>query len=84
MQAVHAERAGFPHSYAAMFYLNPYHISPQPLVGSVQNVLGIPAGLILYALVTALASSALISIITLFEKAVRPDPANIFPDRRSR
>ena len=34
--------------YAAMFYLNPYHISPQPVVGAIQESAGIPAGLALY------------------------------------
>ena len=42
---------------ASMFYLNPYRISLQPLVGDVQKVLGIPAGLILYALVIVAAGS---------------------------
>ena len=46
-----------PHDYAAMFYLNPFHISPQPLVSDVQKAFGIPAGLILYALTIAAASS---------------------------
>ena len=34
--------------YAAMFYLNPYHLSPQPFVGSIQKSAGIPIGLALY------------------------------------
>jgi uncharacterized membrane protein YwaF len=45
------------HSYAAMFYLNPYHISPQPLVSSIQKTAGIPAGLLLYCLATVTAGS---------------------------
>lgn len=36
------------HSYAAMFYLNPYHLSPQLIVGTLQQSIGIPAGLVLY------------------------------------
>ena len=34
--------------YAAMFYLNPYHLSPQLLIGTIQKSAGIPAGLALY------------------------------------
>lgn len=48
---------GLPHSWAAMFYLNPYHISPQPLVGAIQKTAGIPAGLLLYSIATAAAGS---------------------------
>jgi hypothetical protein len=39
-----------PNNYAAMFYMNPYHISPQPVVGTVQEMTCIPLGLALYAL----------------------------------
>ena len=48
---------GLAHSYAAMFYLNPYHISPQPIVSSIQKTAGIPAGLAVYALAVAVISS---------------------------
>ena len=42
--------------YAAMFYLNPYHISPQPVVSTIQKSAGIPVGLALYiAAITAAA-----------------------------
>jgi hypothetical protein len=44
------------HSYAAMFYLNPYHISPQIIVGRVQHLAGIPAGLILYSAAIVMAA----------------------------
>jgi hypothetical protein len=45
--------------YAAMFYLNPYHISPQPVIDTIQESAGIPAGLALYiAAVTAAAVAA--------------------------
>lgn len=57
MQATHAAHPEVAHSWAAMFYLNPYHLSPQPLVGSIQKTAGIPAGLVLYALVIACFSS---------------------------
>lgn len=49
---------GLPHRWAAMFYLNPYHISPQPLVGTIQKTAGIPAGLLLYSIAVAAAGSA--------------------------
>ncbi len=45
------------HSYAAMFYMNPYHISPQPIVSNIQKTAGIPAGLLLYSLAVILAGS---------------------------
>ena len=48
---------GIPHSWAAMFYLNPYHISPQPLVGAIQKTAGIPAGLLLYSVAVAAAGN---------------------------
>ena len=45
------------HRYAAMFYLNPYHLSPQPIISSIQKAAGIPAGLLIYSIATALAGS---------------------------
>ena len=48
---------GLPHSWAAMFYLNPYHISPQPVVDAVQKTAGIAAGLLLYVIVIIAVSS---------------------------
>ena len=42
-------------SYASMFYLNPFVISPQPVIGTIQKAAGIPAGLAVYiSAVTAL------------------------------
>ncbi|MBE6019023.1 MAG: hypothetical protein E7230_01595 [Clostridiales bacterium] len=55
--AIHAANPAVIHSYAAMFYLNPFHISSQPLVGSIQKTAGIPAGLLLYSLAVAAAGS---------------------------
>lgn len=46
--AASAHALGAAHSYPNMFYMNPYHISTQPLIGSVQNILGIPAGISVY------------------------------------
>ncbi len=63
MQSIHAAHPQMEHSWAAMFYMNPYHISPQPLVSSVQKTAGIPAGLLLYALVIAAVSSFICMII---------------------
>jgi len=62
MQNIHISHPEVAHDWAAMFYLNPYHISPQPLVGSVQKTAGIPAGLLLYALVIAFLASFLQSL----------------------
>jgi uncharacterized membrane protein YwaF len=57
MQAIRSTHPQVLHSWTAMFYLNPYHLSPQPLVGSVQKTAGIPAGLLLYCLATVTAGS---------------------------
>ena len=61
MKTAHAAHE-IPNSYAAMFYLNPYHISPQPMIGSVQQIIGIPSGLVLYALII-IAAAGLFCII---------------------
>lgn len=61
-QAIHAANSRGIHSYAAMFYLNPFHISPQPVISSIQKAAGIPAGLVLYSVAVAAASSAVIII----------------------
>ena len=37
MYADRAMRSAHASGYAAMFYLNPYHISPQPVVGAIQD-----------------------------------------------
>ena len=55
-----------PHGWAAMFYMNPYHISPQPLVDSIQKTAGIPAGLILYGMVIAAAGSLVNAFAGIF------------------
>ena len=54
--------SGLVHSYAAMFYLNPYHISPQPVVSAVQKTAGIPAGLLLYSLAIIAVSSLVVRL----------------------
>ena len=51
-----AAASGIDHSYAAMFYLNPYHISPQILVGTIQKSTNIAFGLVLYMLSTVAAA----------------------------
>ena len=45
-----ATAVGIEHDYAAMFYMNPFHVSPQPIVGAIQKSTNIPFGLVLYAL----------------------------------
>lgn len=58
-----AHAAGLvPDPYAAMFYLNPYHISPQPIVDTVQKSAGIPIGLALYVIVI-IAVSGLVALV---------------------
>lgn len=57
MPGIRAAHPAVAHSWAAMFYMNPYHISPQPVVSAIQKTAGIPAGLVLYAIVTACAGS---------------------------
>ena len=59
MQSILAAHSEVEHEWAAMFYMNPYHISPQPIVNSVQKTAGIPAGLVLYALVISVVSSCI-------------------------
>ena len=57
MAAAYSE--GLLHNqYAAMFYLNPYHLSPQLLVGAIQKSAGIPIGLALYIAVIIAVSTA--------------------------
>ena len=51
------------HKYAAMFYLNPYHISPQILVGTIQKSTNIAFGLVLYMSGT-IAVAGLVSLIS--------------------
>ena len=67
---------GLPHDHAAMFYLNPYHLSPQPLVSSIQKTAGIPAGLVLYSLVIAAAGSAVIRLASRAASGIRKAPAS--------
>ena len=61
MAAFYAEGL-IPHSYAAMFYLNPYHLSPQPLVDTIQKSAGIPLGLALYV-ISIIAVSGLLTLL---------------------
>ncbi len=61
MAASYAEGL-IPHSYAAMFYLNPYHLSPQPLVDTIQKSAGIPLGLALYV-ISIIAVSGLLCLL---------------------
>ncbi len=63
MPAIRAAHPAVAHEWAAMFYLNPFHISPQPVVSTVQKAAGIPAGLFLYTLVIAAVSSMVIKAL---------------------
>ena len=62
MPAIRAAHPAVIHDWAAMFYLNPFHISPQPVVGTIQKTAGLPAGLVLYLLVIAFVSSMIIKL----------------------
>lgn len=66
MPVIRSMHQAVTHDWAAMFYLNPFHLSPQPLVGDIQKAAGIPAGLVLYALAVIAAGS----IVILCFKAV--------------
>ena len=57
MPAIRAAHPDIAHEWAAMFYLNPFHISPQPVISSIQKTAGIPAGLALYIITIAVVSS---------------------------
>ena len=68
MPAIRAAHPAVLHDWAAMFYLNPFHISPQPVVGTIQKTAGIPAGLVLYLLVIAFVSSIVIRLFKAVSK----------------
>lgn len=64
-----ASSAGqIPNNYAAMFYMNPYHLSPQPLVSTIQKSAGIPVGLALYAAVIIAASGVCCAVFRHLSK----------------
>lgn len=69
MPAIRAAHPGVAHDWAAMFYLNPFHISPQPVISSIQKAAGIPAGLALYIIVIAAVSSLLIVLFKRVSKS---------------
>lgn len=68
MPAIRAAHPAITHDWAAMFYLNPFHISPQPVISTVQKAAGIPVGLILYMLVIIAGSSI---VIRLFKSIIK-------------
>jgi uncharacterized membrane protein YwaF len=68
MPAILAAHPDVEHDWAAMFYLNPFHISPQPVISSIQKTAGIPAGLVLYTLVVASVSSIIIKLYGFVSK----------------
>ncbi len=68
MPAIRAVHPAVTHDWAAMFYLNPFHISPQPVISAIQKTAGIPAGLVLYTLVIAAVSSIIIKFYGFVSK----------------
>lgn len=62
-----------PNQYAAMFYLNPFHLSPQPIVGTVQKSAGIPLGLALYVLTIILSAGAVCAVFRTISKSSSND-----------
>lgn len=74
MPAIRAAHPAVSHDWAAMFYLNPFHISPQPVIGSIQKTAGIPAGLALYIIAIITASSLVTrSFGTISERSLIAD-----------
>ena len=53
---VSSAASGYIHGYANMFYLSPYHMSNQPIVGAVEQTLGRPAAMLLYVIAIAAAA----------------------------
>ena len=71
MPAIRAAHPAVAHDWAAMFYLNPFHISPQPVIDTIQKTAGIAAGLIVYIIaVAAVSSMVVISSKKAFSKSV--------------
>ena len=62
MPGIRAAHPAVVHDWAAMFYLNPFHISPQPVISDIQKTVGIPAGLVLYMLAVMAAGSMFIKL----------------------
>ena len=58
MPAIRAAHPGVAHDWSAMFYLNPFHISPQPVINDIQKT----AGLVLYMLAVMAAGSMFIKL----------------------
>ena len=68
MPAIRAAHPSVTHDWAAMFYLNPFHVSPQPVICTIQEAAGIPAGLIVYVIAIAAVSSM---VVVLSKKIFR-------------
>ena len=68
MPAIRAAHPSVTHDWAAMFYLNPFHVSPQPVICAIQKAAGIPAGLIVYVIAIAAVSSM---VVVLSKKIFR-------------
>jgi len=68
MPAIRDAHPSVSHDWAAMFYLNPFHISPQPVISTIQKTAGIPAGLVLYMLAVMTAGSMFIKLFKAVKK----------------
>lgn len=69
-EALMASSVGIEHSYAAMFYMNPFHVSPQPIVGAIQKSTNIPFGLVLYALAIITVSGISCRMLKCFSRNI--------------
>ena len=63
--------SGYVHGYANMFYLSPYHVSNQPVVGAVEQALGRPAAMLLYIIAVAAAAGLADFIFSKTKKPLR-------------
>ena len=71
MPAIRAAHPSVTHDWAAMFYLNPFHVSPQPVICAIQEAAGIPAGLIVYVIaIAAVSSMAVVLSKKIFRESV--------------
>ena len=85
MPAIRAAHPAVAHDWAAMFYLNPFHISPQPVIDTIQKTAGIAAGLIVYIIaIAAISSTVVISSKKAFSKSVLYNTNEDFEEKERR
>ena len=58
--------SGYIHGYANMFYLSPFHMSSQPIVGAIEQSLGRPAAMLLYVIAVAAAAGLIDFLFSRF------------------